>query len=152
MGQSNYNKTAVKAKEYGADNKSKLTGGYLAVCVVFIAAVVLFLLFSILVAANAIDCTGGQAPQGNTVTSQSDIPLYDVNGKPYYFSADGQFYFNDENGNRVDCQIDPETQTPYYIDADGNRVDIDFGTSASPSDAQASSSDVQTAPSDQANE
>lgn len=118
MGQSNFNKAAIKAKENGAADKSKLEPAHKAVLIVIGALLVAALIFATLVSTHVINCT-------NTSTMLNK----DIDGDAMYVSTvtnkegngyENNFYVIDSNGKYIDCFFDEELQDVCYIDEDGN--------------------------------
>ena len=127
MGQSNFNKAAIKAKENGANDKGKLEQGYKNILIVLGALLVALLIFATLVSFKVINCT-------NSSTMLAEAP----DGSKYYVAAvtnkdgtgyENKFYYITPDGKRVDCIIDEEAQTVCVKDENGENkiVTVDGG-------------------------
>jgi len=202
MGQSNYNKASIKAKENGANEKSKLEPAHKIVLIVIGALLVASLVFATLVGLHVINCTNtstllAQGTNGDkmyvsTVTNKEgtgydnnfyvidangkyidchysdelmDVCYYDENGEEKIYmieagsigeNADGvplymaysanmmysqgtiQYYFFDENGQRVDCTANEDFTKVFYKNASGSDVEFVLVDTTSGSDVSAS--------------
>ena len=122
MGQSNFNKAAIKAKENGANEKGKLDKAYKNVLIVFGALLVALLIFAVLVSFKVINCTNS-----STLLNEA------ADGSKYYVAAvtnsegtgyNNLFYYITPDGKRVDCIIDEETQTVCVKDENGELKNV----------------------------
>lgn len=118
MGQSNYNKSAIKAKENGANEKSRLETPYKVALGVIGAIVVGFLVFAVLISTHVINCTSTSALLATSATGESVYYTYITNkdGTGYEYI----YYAIDENGKRIDCHYSDTLQDVCYYDEEGN--------------------------------
>jgi len=118
MGQSNYNKSAIKAKENGANEKSKLDTVY-KVALGFIGALVVgFLIFAVLVSTNVINCTNTSTLITTGVNGDSVYYTYNTNAEGNAY--EDVYYVIDENGKRIDCFYSNTLNDVCYLDEEGN--------------------------------
>ncbi len=122
MGQSNFNKAAIKAKENGANNTGKLEQSYKNVLYVLGALVVALLIFAILVSFKVINCT-------NSSTLLSEGP----DGSKYYVASvtnkqgtayENLFYYINAEGKRVDCFVNEAGTTVMEKDENGEAREV----------------------------
>lgn len=118
MGQSNYNKSAIRAKENGANDKSKLDTPYKVALGVIGAVVVGFLIFAILLSTGVINCTSTSTLIATSANGDSLYYTYITNseGTGYEYI----YYVIDENGKRMNCHYSDTLSDICYYDEDGN--------------------------------
>ncbi len=117
MGQSNFNKAAIKAKENGTGNNTKLEPAYRNVLIFIGALVVAALIFAVLVSTHVINCT-------NT----SQLLATSVNGDKMYVASktnkdgtayENNFYVIDKDGKYIQCHYSEELKDVCYYDENG---------------------------------
>lgn len=117
MGQSNFNKAAIKAKENGTANNSKLEPVHKTILIVIGALLVAALIFATLVSTHVINCT-------NT----SSLLIEDIDGDKLYVATvtnkegtgyENNFYVIDGKGKYIDCHYSEELKDVCYIDENG---------------------------------
>lgn len=118
MGQSNFNKSAIKAKENGANEKSKLDTPYRVVLGIIAALLVAFIVFAILVSARVINCTNTSTLIAEGVNGECVYYTYKTNAEGTGY--EDVYYVIDENGKRIDCFFSETLNDVCYIDEEGN--------------------------------
>jgi len=128
MGQSNFNKAAIKAKENGTANNTKLEPVYKNILIVIGALLVAALIFATLVSTHVINCT-------NT----SNLLIEDIDGDKLYVSTvtnkegtayENNFYIIDGNGKYIDCHYSEELKDVCYYDENGEEKVYTFQAGA----------------------
>lgn len=117
MGQSNYNKSAIKAKENGTSGNGHLETPYKVALGVICAVVVACLIFAILVSTHVINCTNTSTLLAESVNGDSVYYTYITNseGTGYEYI----YYVIDENGKRMDCHYSEALADVCYYDENG---------------------------------
>jgi len=121
MGQSNFNRAAIKAKENGANDKSKLEPVHKTVLIVLGALFVAAMIFATLVAFDVITCTNASTMLAEGTNGEklyvSTITGTDEEGNPAYQNL---FYYMDAEGKRHDLHFSEELNDVCYYDEEGN--------------------------------
>lgn len=117
MGQSNFNKAAIKAKENGANEKSKLEPLHKTILIIIGALFVAMMIFALLVSLNVFTCTNASTQLSAGVDGEkayvSAIPNSEGTG------YDNLFYYIDANGKRHDLHYSEELNDVCYYDENG---------------------------------